>query len=226
MNGGVLAQVLDWLRAGYPEGVPPKDYTPLLALLRRTLNDEELAQVVAAIEQQDPDPVRVSHIRDAIAEVTSITPGDEEIHRVASTLAAKGRPLSGRAQRIATGEAEPVDGAPAPRAASAHHAAAAHLEEGPDAGVITQALRWLSAGYPDGIPAADRVPILALLRRRLTDQEVGAVADAVVAQAGSAPEVSLVDAQVLMMKTLGELPSAQDVERVRTRLGDAGRTLV
>ena len=27
-----LLGVLDWLREGYPAGVPPKDYIPLLAL--------------------------------------------------------------------------------------------------------------------------------------------------------------------------------------------------
>ena len=30
-----LTGILDWLREGYPAGVPPKDYIPLLALLRR-----------------------------------------------------------------------------------------------------------------------------------------------------------------------------------------------
>ena len=33
-----LNGVLDWLREGYPTGVPPKDYIPLLALLRRRLD--------------------------------------------------------------------------------------------------------------------------------------------------------------------------------------------
>lgn len=215
MSGGIIAQVLGWLRAGYPDGVPTKDYTPLLALLRRTLTADELGEVVEAIALQDPDPVRVSQIRAAIAEVTAASSVDDgDVHRVAAQLAAKGVPLSTKALRIAGGPA-PDRGAPS-----------APADEGPDSGVITQALRWLSAGYPDGIPPADRVPILALLRRRLSDDEVRAVADAVVAQAGSDPEVSLVDAQVLMMKALGDLPSAEDVERVRAHLGDAGRTLV
>ena len=30
-----VGKVLDWLRAGYPDGVPPRDYFPLIALLRR-----------------------------------------------------------------------------------------------------------------------------------------------------------------------------------------------
>ena len=29
--------VLNWLHEGYPAGVPPKDYFPLLALLKRSL---------------------------------------------------------------------------------------------------------------------------------------------------------------------------------------------
>ena len=51
-------------------------------------------------------------------------------------------------------------------------------------------LRWLRAGYPEGVPGPDRVPLLALLRatpltedqvkevvRNITDDETGAVSD-------------------------------------------------
>jgi Protein of unknown function (DUF3349) len=35
--------ILNWLRAGYPEGVPGPDRVPLLALLRSTpLTDDEI----------------------------------------------------------------------------------------------------------------------------------------------------------------------------------------
>jgi transcription-repair coupling factor (superfamily II helicase) len=37
--------VLDWLVAGYPTGIPPKDYVPVLALLRRRLTEDEVRQV-------------------------------------------------------------------------------------------------------------------------------------------------------------------------------------
>ena len=33
----VLSAIVDFLRVGYPEGVPQQDYIPLLALLRRQL---------------------------------------------------------------------------------------------------------------------------------------------------------------------------------------------
>ncbi|WP_258133322.1 DUF3349 domain-containing protein [Microbacterium sp. MYb64] len=211
MNGNVLSRVLDWLRAGYPEGVPPKDYSPLLALLQRTLTAEELADVVAALARQETDPVRVSQIRAAIADVTSANPGGDEVRRVAVLLADRGVPLSTKAQRI-VGDREILT------------EAGAHVETS-DPNPIAQALRWLGAGYPDGIPAQDRVPILALLRRRLTDGEVQEVCEAVAAQSGADPEISLVDAQVLMMKVLGELPGDDDVNRVRSRLEQSGITL-
>ncbi|MGV7637474.1 DUF3349 domain-containing protein, partial [Mycobacterium kansasii] len=42
---GFLARIVDWLRAGYPDGVPSTDYQPLLALLDRQLTKEELREV-------------------------------------------------------------------------------------------------------------------------------------------------------------------------------------
>lgn len=223
MSGSVLSRVLDWLRAGYPEGVPPKDYSPLLALLHRTLTAEELADVVAALARQETDPVRVSQIRAAIAEITAANPGEDEVRRVAAHLAARGVPLSTRAQRIVAARENLADAAAGAPGAGAGTTAGSVDAAAPNP--IAQALRWLGAGYPDGIPAQDRVPILALLRRRLTDDEVQEVCEAVAAQTGADPDVSLVDAQVLMMRVLGELPGDDDVERVRVRLEESGIAL-
>jgi hypothetical protein len=44
-----LLGVLDWLREGYPAGVPPKDYIPLLALLRRRLTEDEVREIAHEI---------------------------------------------------------------------------------------------------------------------------------------------------------------------------------
>ena len=41
----VLAKIVGFLRAGYPEGVPDGDYIPLVALLRRRLSDDEVVAV-------------------------------------------------------------------------------------------------------------------------------------------------------------------------------------
>lgn len=36
-----MKAVLDWLRSGYPEGIPEKDHFAVLALLRRRLGDDD-----------------------------------------------------------------------------------------------------------------------------------------------------------------------------------------
>lgn len=54
-QGNRLRRVLDWLLEGYPSGVPPKDYIPLLALLRRRLTEEEVRQVAAEIAAVSAD---------------------------------------------------------------------------------------------------------------------------------------------------------------------------
>ena len=38
-NSNIVENVLNWLQAGYPQGIPRTDYFPLLALLTRTLLD-------------------------------------------------------------------------------------------------------------------------------------------------------------------------------------------
>lgn len=44
-NSNVIDNVLGWLHEGYPEGVPPKDYFPLLALLKRSLTEDEVVKL-------------------------------------------------------------------------------------------------------------------------------------------------------------------------------------
>ena len=39
---------------------------------------------------------------------------------------------------------------------------------------LTSIVAWLRAGYPDGVPQNDYIPLLALLSRRLTNDEVKA----------------------------------------------------
>lgn len=91
----VLTQVLDWLRAGYPEGVPPKDYFPLLALLKKSLTNDEVDAVIGRLLAVRPDEVHREEIEAAIAKVTQSQPSDDELHQVAAKLAAGGWPLTG-----------------------------------------------------------------------------------------------------------------------------------
>ena len=92
--------ILEWLRAGYPEGIPPKDRIPLVALLRRKLSDAQIRDIaigaaLAELSDANSDQVISSdEISAQIADLTSQTPSDDDIARVASVLAAAGWPLA------------------------------------------------------------------------------------------------------------------------------------
>lgn len=93
-------------------------------------------------------------------------------------------------------------------------------------GVIARVLRWLELGYPDGIPRQDRFPLIALLERRLTEDQ----AHQVVAQITS-PDAQLArgddsitpgEIETLIHRQVREAPSPQDVARVSARLAAGG----
>lgn len=83
---------------------------------------------------------------------------------------------------------------------------------------LARIVAWITAGYPDGVPGPDRVPLLALLTRRLTGDEVKLVASALMDR----EEFDHVDIGVLITQITDELPSPEDVERVRERLAAKG----
>lgn len=98
-NRNVLDSVLNWLRRGYPEGVPPKDYFPLLALLKRSLAEDEVVRAAQAVLRgATADTVTEDDIRAAIHRVTAQEPNPEEMHQVASRLASVGWPLASPAR--------------------------------------------------------------------------------------------------------------------------------
>ena len=94
-NRTVLDNVLSWLHDGYPEGVPPKDYFPLLALLKRSLTEEEVVKAAQTVlKGTNSDTVTEAEIRAAVHAVTAQEPNPEELHQVASRLASVGWPLA------------------------------------------------------------------------------------------------------------------------------------
>lgn len=98
-NTGTLDKVLTWLHNGYPEGVPPTDYFPLLALLKRSLSEEEVVKAAQSIlRSSDSDTVTEDEIRAAVHKVIAKEPNPEEIHQVAARLASVGWPLAAPAR--------------------------------------------------------------------------------------------------------------------------------
>lgn len=95
-NGSALDKVLNWLHDGYPSGVPQKDYFPLLALLTRTLSEEEvmLAARTLLLEGDVDTPVTTEQIEQAIRQVAEKAPTADEMNQVAARLASVGWPLA------------------------------------------------------------------------------------------------------------------------------------
>ena len=85
--------------------------------------------------------------------------------------------------------------------------------------VLDSIVSWLRAGYPQGVPEQDYLPLLALLARRLTNDEVAAVASELGPRAEG---VSTADIGTLITKVTNELPRTEDINRVRSQLATAG----
>jgi hypothetical protein len=97
----LLRSILNWLRAGYPQGVPGLDRVPLLALLRATpLTEDQIKEVVRTISAEASKELADGKIgEDEIAafikDVSHHDAGPENVQRVAAKLAAAGWPLAG-----------------------------------------------------------------------------------------------------------------------------------
>jgi hypothetical protein len=96
----VALRVLNWLEAGYPDGIPRQDRFPLVALLRRRLTDEQTREIVAdltapgAVETRGDDPITAEEIEELIERQLRESPSTEDVARVSARLAAGGWPLA------------------------------------------------------------------------------------------------------------------------------------
>ncbi|TCC48554.1 DUF3349 domain-containing protein [Kribbella pittospori] len=81
-----VSGVLAWLREGYPDGVPPKDYIPLLALLRRRLTEDEVSEIAHRIADTSTPQQASQDIGVHITKITDALPTPEDIARVETHL--------------------------------------------------------------------------------------------------------------------------------------------
>jgi hypothetical protein len=87
----IVKSVVNWLRAGYPEGLPVHDYVPIFAVLARRLSDEEVAQVAVELVREG-DVRSETAMREAILSVTLELPSEKDMARVSDRLAEVGWP--------------------------------------------------------------------------------------------------------------------------------------
>ena len=96
LRSNFLIRTVDWLRAGYPTGVPRQDYVALLGLLRRKLTEEEVKKIATSLADQSllsSDPISAQDIENMINEEVLQSATPEDVVRVSARLAAGGWPL-------------------------------------------------------------------------------------------------------------------------------------
>src|ERR1051326_4448751 len=84
---------------------------------------------------------------------------------------------------------------------------------------LNAVIGWLRAGYPEGVPSVDYIPLFALLGSQLTDDDVAAIADELANETD--PQSALRIRQAITAVT-HEHPSDADIARVGPRLAAGG----
>jgi hypothetical protein len=85
--------------------------------------------------------------------------------------------------------------------------------------VLSSIIAWLRAGYPEGVPQVDYIPLFALLGSQLTDNEVHEIAEELASESDPSSAQSIRDAIKLVTS---HQASDADVARVRSRLAAGG----
>jgi hypothetical protein len=92
----LAARAVEWLRAGYPAGVPRQDYVVLLGLLRRKLTDVEVHRIAGELAglADEGEHITVGDVERLINDATLAEPSEQDVARVSARLAAGGWPLA------------------------------------------------------------------------------------------------------------------------------------
>lgn len=90
-------RILDWLRAGYPQGIPHRDYVPLLGVLHRRLTVSDIDMIAGELAAQadaNGEPISGDDIVGMVREHVFQSASAEDINRVSAQLASGGWPLA------------------------------------------------------------------------------------------------------------------------------------
>lgn len=101
-NTSPAAKILAWLRAGYPEGIPPNDIPPVLGVLRRNLTEGDIESIADELAMQSVsngvEPVTADQIRAMVHDQALQAPTEDDLRRVSAKLAAGGWPLASESE--------------------------------------------------------------------------------------------------------------------------------
>ena len=85
---------------------------------------------------------------------------------------------------------------------------------------VSSIVAFVRAGYPTGMPATGYAPLAALSRRRLSNDEITAIASELIMQRRR--PITRTDVGVAITRVTDEMPSQDDIARVQRRLDAIG----
>ena len=98
MSESPVAKIMNWLRAGYPEGIPRHDFPSVLMVLRRNLSELDIESIAddLALESvsNGSEPVTAENIRAMVREHAFQSATQDDLLRVSAVLARGGWPLA------------------------------------------------------------------------------------------------------------------------------------
>lgn len=98
LRANFVTRAVEWLRAGYPTGVPRGDYVALLGVLRRRMTEEEVRRIAVDLADRSilagADPISTAGIERMIAAALLQDATPQDVVRVSARLAAGGWPLA------------------------------------------------------------------------------------------------------------------------------------
>ena len=86
--------------------------------------------------------------------------------------------------------------------------------------LVSRIVAFFRAGYPDWAPKTGYIPLLALLPRRVSDDEIASIAAKLLLR--ERRPIDDTDIGVEITRATCEMPSLHDVQRVQRRLASAG----
>jgi hypothetical protein len=86
--------------------------------------------------------------------------------------------------------------------------------------VLSSVISWLRAGYPEGVPDVDYIPLFALLGSQLSNDDVNAIAAELENEVNAQTAEAIRNA--IKAVTASQHPSDADIARVRARLAGGG----
>lgn len=97
LSSNFMTRAVEWLRAGYPAGIPRQDYVALLGVLRRRMTEDEVRRIAVDLADQSvlagDDPISTEDIEQTISSSLLQEATPEDVVRVSARLAAGGWPL-------------------------------------------------------------------------------------------------------------------------------------